>query len=172
MCAARAAMTPARRRILIGWLNDAHAMEAKSLAALRREATDPDHHDEMRERLESHLHETAQHAERLRQALHVLGSTPAAVERHGEAMMVLAIDIAGRVFSDPLARKVIAGVAAKQFEVAAYTALIAAAEHAGEEEVARLCRLNRGEDEDMAEWLDAQIPIVLNETLRQAPGDR
>jgi ferritin-like metal-binding protein YciE len=51
------------------------------------------------------------------------------------------------------------------------TALIAAAEHAGEPEIARLCRLNRGEDEDMAEWLDAQIPIVIARTLAQAPAD-
>ena len=52
-----------------------------------------------------------------------------------------------------------ANLAAEQFEVAAYTALIAAAEQAGESEVARLCRLSRSEDEEMAEWLDAQIPI-------------
>jgi ferritin-like metal-binding protein YciE len=77
---------------------------------------------------------------------------------------VLAKDITGRVFTDPLVKNVIAELAAEHFEVAAYTALIAAAEHAGEAEVARLCRLNRGEDEDMAEWLDAQIPIVIAET--------
>lgn len=71
------------------------------------------------------------------------------------------------MFSDPLVKNVIADLAAEQFEVAAYTALIAAAEHAGEAEAARLCRLNRGEDEDMAEWLDAQIPIVIAETLKQ-----
>ena len=47
--------------------------------------------------------------------------------------------------------KAIANLAAEQFEVAAYTALIAAAEQAGESEVARLCRLNRSEDEEMAE---------------------
>jgi ferritin-like metal-binding protein YciE len=55
--------------------------------------------------------------------------------------------------------------AVKQFEIALYTAVIAAAEQAGEPEVARLCRLNRGEDEDMAEWLEAQIAIVIVETV-------
>jgi ferritin-like metal-binding protein YciE len=161
----RSTMTRVDRRVLIGSLNDAHAMEARSLTVLRREATDPQQRVDVRARLESHLHETVQHAERLRQALHALGTVPTAVGSHAEPVMVLATDITGRVFSDPLVRKVIAALAAKQFEVAAYTALIAAAEYVGEAEVARLCRLNRGEDEDMAEWLDAQIPITLGHTL-------
>ena len=82
-----------------------------------------------------------------------------------EPIVVLTQDITSRVFSDRLVIGAIADLAAEQFEVAAYTALIAAAEHAGETEVARLCRLNRGEDEEMAEWLDAQIPIVIARTL-------
>ena len=77
-----------------------------------------------------------------------------------------------RIFSDRLVIGAIADLAAEQFEVAAYTALIAAAEHAGEAEVARLCRLNRDEDEAMAEWLDAQISIVIAPTLAHAPANR
>ena len=84
-----------------------------------------------------------------------------------EALADLAKNITGRLFGDPLATKVIADFAAEQFEVAAYTALIAAAEHAAASEVARLCRLNRGEDEDMAEWLDAQIPLIVAASLEQ-----
>jgi ferritin-like metal-binding protein YciE len=51
--------------------------------------------------------------------------------------------------------------AAEQFEVASYTALIAAAEHVGEVQIARLCRLNRSEDEDTADWLEARIAILI-----------
>ena len=51
--------------------------------------------------------------------------------------------------------------------MAAYTALIAAAEHAGETEVARLGRLNRGEDEEMAEWLNARIEILTEESVKR-----
>jgi ferritin-like metal-binding protein YciE len=142
-------------------------MEARSLPVLRRAAADSRQRVEVRVRLESHVRETVQHAERLQQALDVLGSSPVPFEPHAEPVVVLTTDVTARVFSDPLVRNVIAAVAAKQFEVAAYTALIAAAEHAGEAEVARLCRLNRGEDEEMAEWLDAQIWIVLGETSRR-----
>jgi ferritin-like metal-binding protein YciE len=165
VCAATSSPETVNKRILTAWLNDAHAMEARSLTVLRRAAADSRQRVEVRVRLESHVRETVQHAQRLQQALDVLGSSPAPLERHADPVMVLASDITARVFSDPLMGKVIAAVAAKQFEVAAYTALIAAAEHAGEAEVARLCRLNRGEDEEMAEWLEAQIWIVLGEKV-------
>ena len=160
------------KRMLIGWLNDAHAMETRSLPILRRRVGDKPLGLDARARLESHLRETKQHAERLRQALRALGSTPPPVLSSSEPIVVLTHDITSRVFSDRLVIGAIADLAAEQFEVAAYTTLIAAAEHAGEPEVARLCRLNRGEDEDMAEWLDAQIPIVIAQTLALGPANR
>ena len=160
------------KRMLIAWLKDAHMMETHSLPILRRRARGEPQDLEARARRESHLRETEQHAERLRQALGALGSAPTAVLNSADAVLVLTHDITSRVFSDRLVISAVADLAAEQFEVAAYTALIAAAEHAGEPEIARLCRLNRGEDEDMAEWLDAQIPIVIARTLAHDPANR
>ena len=160
------------RPMLIAWLKDVHLMEIRSLPALRQRAGCEPHGLYQRARRESHLHETEQHAERLRQALRALGSTPTPGLRDAEPVVVLTRDITARVFSDGTMISAIADLAAEQFEVATYTALIAAAEHAGEAEVARLCRLNRGEDEDMAEWLDAQIPIVIAQALRQVASNR
>jgi ferritin-like metal-binding protein YciE len=154
-------------QMLVAWLHDAHAMEARSLPILRRQAEDTRQRPEVRVRYESHVRETEQHVERVAQALRALGSEPLSVLAKSEALANLAKDITGRLFGDPLATMVIADVAAEQFEVAAYTALIAAAEHAAAPEVARLCRLNRGEDEDMAEWLDAQIPLIVAASLEQ-----
>ena len=155
--------------MLIAWLKDAHVMETRSLPILRRCAGLELPGLDARARRESHLLETEQHVERLRQALHTLGSAPAPVVCSSEPVLVLTQGITSRVFSDRLMINAIADLAAEQFEVAAYTALIAGAEHAGEKEVARLCRLNRGEDEDMAEWLDAQISIVIG--LAKARND-
>ena len=62
-----------------------------------------------------------------------------------------------------------ADYAAEQCEIAAYNALITAAEQTGELEVARLCRLNRGEDEEMADWLNAQLEILTEERLKRFP---
>ena len=153
------------KRMLIAWLNDAHTMETRSLPILQRRVGDEPLGVDARARLECHVRETEQHAERLRQALRTLGSAPTPVLSNSEPIVVLTQHITSRVFSDRLVIRAIADLAAEHFEVAAYTALIAAAEHAGEAEVARLCRLNRGEDEDMAEWLDAQIPVAIGGRL-------
>jgi ferritin-like metal-binding protein YciE len=163
---------PMHKRLLIGWLKDAHTMETRSLPILQRRVGDKPLGLDAHARLESHLREKAQHAERLRQALRALGSAPPPVLRRSAPIVVLTQDITSRVFSDRLVSSAIADLAAEQFEVAAYTALIAAAEHTGEAEVARLCRLNRGEDEEMAEWLDARISIVIGRTLAHAPANR
>ena len=160
------------KRMLITWLKDAHIMETRSLAILRRRVDEEPQGFDARARRESHLRETDQHAERLCQALRALGSAPPPLVSSSEAIVVLTQDITSRVFSDRLLIGAIADLAAKQLEIAVYTAMIAAAEHAGEAEVARLCRLNRGEDDDMAEWLDAQIPIVVARTLALAPTNR
>ncbi len=155
------------KQMLVAWLHDAHAMEERSLPILRRQADDTRQSPDARVRYESHVRETERHVERVAQALRALGSEPSSVLARSEALADLAKNITRRLFGDPLATKVIADFAAEQFEVAAYTALIAAAEHAAAFEVARLCRLNRGEDEDMAEWLDAQIPLIVAASLDQ-----
>ena len=160
------------KRMLIAWLKDAHIMETRSLPILRRRIGDEPLGLAARARRESHVRETEQHAERLGEALRALGSAPTRRPGDSAAVVMLTEDISSRVFSDRVVVSAIADLAAEQFEVAAYTALIAAAEHAGELEVARLCRLNRGEDEDMAEWLDAQIPIVIARTLGHASANR
>jgi ferritin-like metal-binding protein YciE len=148
------------RSTLIAWLDDAYAMEAQLLPSLCDRAVAAHAVVEVRSRLEEHIHETEGHVERLRQALTSLGSRPSKAGQKITSLGRIATSVAtsnagGAVHS------AVASYAAEQFEVAAYTALIAAAEHVGEMEIARLCRLNRGEDEDMAEWLEARIAILI-----------
>ena len=158
------------KQTLIEWLNGAHAMETQSLPILRAQVSDARKSFEARARFQTHLRETEQHAARIRQALETLGS--ATTTQDGGDPIAAVLGLSTRLFSEPLARLAVADFVAEQFEVAAYTALIAAAEQAGETQVARLCRLNRGEDEDMAEWLDAQIPMAIERALAEPPLTR
>ena len=156
-----------QRNILITWLRDAHAMESRSLAVLRTRVDDVAEASEARVRVEVHLRETEQHMSRVGEALRLLGSSPASPPP--PAAVAADQIVSTPLFSDPLVRKQLVDLAAEQLEVAAYTVLIAAAEHASEPAVARLCRLNRGEDEEMAEWLEAQMPITLCGASGKAP---
>jgi ferritin-like metal-binding protein YciE len=154
-----------QKKTLIAWLNDAHAMELELLPALRSHAYHFRDRPDAQSRIEAHVSETEQHVERMRQALKELGSSPATVNGSLASVIGTAHKISGGILAYARLKDTITDFAAEQLEIAAYTALIAAAEHIGEGEVARLCRLNRGEDEAMAEWLDAQIPIVIAQTL-------
>lgn len=147
------------RKTLIAWLRDAHAMETHSLTMLRRQAHDPHELVHARLRFEEHFRDTERHVERLGDALRALGATPSMEHTSSDPHGILKTVPASRC-GDVIVKTALTRFAAEQIEVAAYTALIAAAEHVGESEVARLCRLNRSEDEEMAEWLDAQIAIV------------
>lgn len=155
-----------RRRWLIRWLQDVHEMETRLLPILRRDASDPGQRVEVRSRLAAHLLETERHVERVKQALRAVGAAPPkTISATGPRLMAPA----ARVFSDPVVDKALVDFAAEQCEIAAYNALITAAEHTGDVEVARLCRLNRGEDEEMADWLNAQLEILTEERLKRFP---
>jgi len=148
-------------------LLDAHDMEVQSRRLLRSQAADPRKHIEARRRFEAHLLDTERHVERIREALQYLGSAPS-----GAGRVMPSGNLTGHFFSDPHVKAALTDFAAEQFEVAAYTALVSAAEYADEPEIARLCRLNRGEDGDMAEWLDGHIAIVITERMHVSGGGR
>jgi ferritin-like metal-binding protein YciE len=155
-----------RRQRLIRWLQDVHEMETHLLPILRRDAIDPGQSVEVRSRLAAHLLETERHLQRVNQALRAVGAAPSRTASDtGPGLGAPA----ARIFSDPVVNKALVDFAAEQCEIAAYNALITAAEQTGEVEVARLCRLNRGEDEEMADWLNAQLEILTEERLKRLP---
>ena len=161
-----------QRQWLINWLRDLHEMETQLLLAHSRDASDPRQSVEVRVRLEAHLRETERHVERVSDALRAVGAAPRTSARaHTLAAATRGARVASdpivSLFSDPVVSKALLDFAAEQCAVAAYTALIAAAEHAGETEVARLGRFNRGEDEEMAEWLNARIEILTEESVKR-----
>jgi ferritin-like metal-binding protein YciE len=146
---------------VIAWLDDAYAMETELLAALCDCAVAVHAVAEARSRIDEHIDETKGHVERLRQALGSLGRSPSKAGQMIAPLSRIAMSVAPSNCSGGAVHDVVVSYAAEQFEVASYTALIAAAEHVGEAQIARLCRLNRSEDEDMAEWLEARIAILI-----------
>ena len=153
---------------MIAWLDDAYAMERQQLLPSSCDRAVAAHAGvDVRSRIEEHVYETEGHVERLREALSSLGSRPSKAGQNIASLSRIATSVATSE-SGTAVHHAVASYAAEQFEVATYTALIAAAEHVGEVEVARLCRLNRGEDEDMAEWLEARIAILISDVF--APG--
>ena len=154
------------RDSLIGWLNDAHAMETELMPILRNHARDLTAMPAARRRMEQHLTETETHAARVRTAVESLGGSISTVKSGLASVAGSLLSVGGALFTDELVKNGLTDYAAEQFEVAAYTALAAAADELGELEVARLCLQNLKEDEAMAEWLRLQLPKLVRKTLR------
>lgn len=155
------------RQTLIGWLNNAHAMERELLPVLRAHANAFGGMPAAQQRLDEHVRETEEHVERLRSAVELLGGRISTLKT-GTA--IIAGNILGwstAMFSDELIKNALMDYGAEQFEVGAYTALVAAAEEIGETEVARLCRENLTEDEAMAGWLLQRLPKIVRQTLQE-----
>ena len=162
-----------QRDQLISWLNDAHAMEQGLIPILENHATDLDGElPEAATRIRAHIDETRNHAARIEECLALLGTTPSSVKSTASYVMGTAESVVTAMFNDELIKNVLMDFASEQFEVAAYTALVAAAEELGEMEVARLCEENRREDQLMAAWFERQIPIAVESVLAQTATRR
>jgi ferritin-like metal-binding protein YciE len=155
------------RDTLIAWLNNAHAMERELIPVLRDHANDFRGMPAAQQRLDEHARETERHAERVRSAVEMLGGQISTLKTGSAIIAGNLLSVSTAFFSDELAKDALMDYGAEQFEVGAYTALIAAAEEIEEPEVARLCRENLREDEAMAEWLLRQVPKVVRKTLHE-----
>ena len=76
------------------------------------------------------------------------------------------------VFRDELVKNAIGDYAMEHFEMACYSALASAADDAGFTEIAQTCREIFGEEAEMADWLEEQIPELTRLHLHSAAASR
>jgi ferritin-like metal-binding protein YciE len=160
------------REQILAWLTDAYAMEQSLTQVLQQHIRDAADWPEMRERLERHLEETRGHAERVRGALESLGSVPSTMKAAAGSLMGMLEGMSTGVFRDERVKNAIADYTMEHFEMACYSSLAAAAEDAGYAEVAQTCREIFGEEAEMADWLEEQIPEVTRQHLHEGAGTR
>lgn len=157
---------------IIAWLRDAHAMEQILANALAQQLKDTRNIPELRGRFEQHLDETRRHADRVRICLESLGETPSLVKSWAGAAMGFMEGMSTGAFRDELVKNVVADYAMEHLEMAVYSALATTAEDAGLIEIARTCREIFGEEAEMADWLEEQVPEVARMHLQQTAGIR
>ena len=148
---------------LISWLQDAYAMEHGLIPVLQKHADDAQRElPEAAARIRQHITETRRHAERVDECLRILGASPAAVP---SPLAPPPVSLLGR-FDDVALRNAWAGTSAEHFEIACYRALALAATEIGEAGIAQACVENMRDEEQMALWLDRQLPLVVGHTLK------
>jgi ferritin-like metal-binding protein YciE len=153
---------------LTTWLNSAYSMEQSLEKVLENHAKDAKDQPEMRARLEEHIEETREHARRVEECLSLLDAKPSAMKSAMGNLMGMVQGASTGMFRDELVKNVLADYAAEHFEIACYRSLIAAAEEAGQTEIADLCSEILADEESMAAWLEEQIPDITRTVLQQA----
>src|SRR3954467_2902388 len=153
------------RETLIGWLNDAYAMEKGLVQVLENHADDVKDRPEMYRKIAQHLEQTRMHAGRARECVERLGGSVSTVKT---AMGAVSGFFQGRstgVSPDELVKNALSDYAAEHFEIASYRALIPAARLLGENQVVQVCETILRDEQDMANWLEQSLPNVVQEYL-------
>jgi ferritin-like metal-binding protein YciE len=142
------------------WLRDAYAMEKAVEETLENHAKEAAANPILAHGLLDHLKETREHAAMIRLCL----------ESNGESIPPLKAalgDAAGNLHNlsiawaqEELLKNCLTDYATEHFEIACYRGLIAAAERAGLGDVVAVCQGILAEEEEMADWVGHQIPLV------------
>jgi ferritin-like metal-binding protein YciE len=155
---------------LTTWLKDAYAMEQGIVEVLERQI-DQAEADDMTEaaaKMREHLAMTKIHADRVRSCLEQLGEDVSQV-KSGIANLLGAVHGMTTVMAnDRMLKNAMGNFAIEHFEISAYLANAAAARALGHEDIAQVCEEIMQEEQEMADWLESQIPVVTRQVLMTA----
>ncbi len=156
---------------LTEWLRDAHAMERQAEQVLEQTARRIEDYPELRARLEHHLQQTRRHADLVRACIERHDASTSAIKDTAASMLGFAQAASGLFVGDEVVKASLASFAFEEMEIAAYKILIAAAERCDDTETKRVCERILREEEEMADWLDGQLPAITRQYLsRMARG--
>lgn len=147
------------------WLKDAHAMETSIEEVLECRVKEPSHDPAIQRRLQQHLQETREHAGSIRHCLETNGEESSSGTSILGDFMAKIQGMATTAAEDQRVKNGLMDYATEHFEIACYTSLIAAAEKAGMRDVAAVCRAILAEEEEMADWLSREIPLITEQFL-------
>lgn len=159
--------TEEHRKVLLSWLNDAYSMEKGLIPVLENHAKDAKNHPQIQSRIQQHVEETRRHADLVQGAIDRLGGDVSAIKSGVGSLMGTLQSMATGPFKDELVKNAISDFAAEHFEIASYRALIAAAQDIGDMETVRVCQEILRDEEQMAQWLDQNLPMVVRQSMQE-----
>lgn len=157
------------QQTIVSWLNDAYAMEQSLVNTLEGHAKDAKDYPRVQSVIERHVEATKRHADLVQQCVERLGGDTSALKA-GMAKMMGAVqgagsNIVGAKEQDTLVKNALAEDASEHFEIASYTALMTAAQAAGDMETAQTCQMILQDEQAMAQWLEQNLSTLVQETL-------
>jgi ferritin-like metal-binding protein YciE len=155
-----------QRDTLVTWLKDAYAMEQGIVEILERQIGHFDDMPDAQQKLRQHLELTKTQADRVKGCVEQLGDDVSHV-KSGMANFLGAVQgMSTAMANDKMVKDAMACYAIEYFEISAYTANATAARELGFEDIADICETIMTEEQEMADWLEMQLPMVVREHLR------
>lgn len=152
----------------IDWLRDAHAMEEQAEKMLEATISRIEHYPTIKAKLQQHLEETRRQRDLVKGCLERHGGSTSTVKDLAAKATAVAQGLSGIFVSDEIVKASMASYVFEHFEISSYRALIAAAQHLGDTETARVLEGILKEEEAMAAWLAEQLPSVTQQFLARA----
>jgi ferritin-like metal-binding protein YciE len=151
---------------LIKHLDEAHAMEQNVLRMLDGMISTTDDPELMQE-LEHHKIETEGHALRMKQRLEAHGATPSMIKQAGGILGALAKMPLDLVRGEKAGRNARDGYATEHMEIASYELLSRIAQKAGDQETVQACREIIGQEQAMADTIEANWDRFVELSLKE-----
>ncbi len=164
-------MASAEERLL-EWLRDAHAMEEQAETMLSGMASRIENYPELKTKLERHLDVTRRQAKRVRECIERRNGSTSTIKDATGKMVAMGQAMSGMFVGDEIVKGSMASYTFEHMEIAAYRILIGAARVVGDAQTQRVCEEILAEEEEMAGWLEDNLPAVTQKYLRleETPG--
>jgi len=160
-------MSDQQKETLIEWLNDAYAMENSLVETLKRHSKQAEDHPEVQSKIEEHLEQTKEHAELVKACVESLGGSTSAVKKGMGEIGGMISGLGNAASEDVLVKNAIADFAAEHMEIASYNAIKTAAKQLGEDRVVKICDQILEQEQEMADWLEENMPSAVREFVEE-----
>jgi ferritin-like metal-binding protein YciE len=154
-----------QRDTLATWLKDAYAMEQGIVEILERQIEEMEDMPDAKEKIRQHLELTKTQAERVRACVEHLGDDISRVKSGLTNFLGSVQGMSTWMAEDKIVKNALANYAIEHFEIASYMANAVAARELGYEDIASVCETIMREEQDMADWLEMQLPIVTRQHM-------
>ncbi len=158
-------MTNAAYDVFIDGLRNAHAMEKQALSIMQPQLNRLEHYPQVSALLDRHIRETEAQIQRIDQIFETLNESSSGLK---DTMLSLSGSMAAMTHSmatDEILKNSLANFAFEHFEIAAYTALLTAAQEANVTQAIPLLEQNLQEEVAMASAIHDGLPDVVRQYI-------
>jgi ferritin-like metal-binding protein YciE len=148
------------RSIFITGLRNAHAMENQALSIMKPQADGIENYPSVAQKLREHIQETHGQIARLERILESLDEDASTLKDTTLSVVGTVTALGHTMASDEILKNSFANFAFENYEIAAYSSLLALAEAGGFSDAKTLLLENLREEQAMADWLKQNFRSV------------